>query len=111
VSSEGTKPEQLDRRRSPRYHHNVYAKAKTPRYCVIFDLQWQIVECRRLGPSADLRNAMTTTITRLFSQGWEAENVPEYRFVFLNRAGVRRLLILTERDPYDATPQTFSPFK
>jgi len=34
-----------------------------------------------------------------------------YGFVFLNRNGARRLLILAERDPYDATPQTFSPFK
>jgi hypothetical protein len=111
VSSEGAKHEQLDRRRNPRYHHNVYAMTERPNYIVLFDLQWQIVECRRLEPSADLRNAMTTTITRLLSQGWEAENVPEYGFVFLNRVGTRRLLILTERDPYDATPQTFSPFK
>jgi hypothetical protein len=27
------------------------------------------------------------------------------------RNGIRRLLILTERDPFDAPPQTFSPFK
>jgi hypothetical protein len=94
-----------------RYHHNVYAKAKTPRYCVIFDLQWEIVECQRLEPSTDLRSAMTTTVDRLLSEGWEAENASDYGFVFLNRAGARRLLILTERDPYDATPQTFSPFK
>jgi hypothetical protein len=94
-----------------RYHHNVYANCRTARYVVLFDLQWQIIECRRLEPSADLRNAMTTTITRLSSQGWEAENVPEYGFVFLNRKGTRRLLILTERDPYDERPQTFSPFK
>jgi hypothetical protein len=71
-------------------------------------LQWQIVECRRLEPTTDLRSAMTTTIARLLSEGWEAENVPEYGFVFLNRNGTRRLL--TERDPYDERPQTFSPF-
>jgi hypothetical protein len=94
-----------------RYHHNVYANCRTARYIVLFDLQWQIIECQRLEPSADLRGAMTSTIARLSSQGWEAENVPEYGFVFLNRNGTRRLLILTERDPYDATPQTFSPFK
>jgi hypothetical protein len=111
VSSEGTKPEQLDQRRSPRYHHNVYANANTPRYVVLFDLQWQIIECQRLESSTDLRSAMTTTIARLLSEGWEAENAPEYGFVFLNRKGTRRLLILTERDPFDTTPQTFSPFK
>jgi hypothetical protein len=54
---------------------------------------------------------MATTIARLLSEGWEAEDAPEYGFVFLNRNGDRRLLILTERDPFDATPQTFSPFK
>jgi hypothetical protein len=94
-----------------RYHHNVFAKSKGPNYLVIFDLQWQIVECRRLEPTTDLRNAMTTTIARLLSEGWEAENAPDYGFAFLSRNSTRRLLILTERDPFDATPQTFSPFK
>jgi hypothetical protein len=94
-----------------RYHHNVYAMTERPNYIVLLDLQWQIVECQRLEPSADLRGAMTSTIARLSSDGWEAENAPDYGFVFLNRKGTRRLLIVTERDPYDATPQTFSPFK
>ena len=62
---------------------------------VLFDLQWQIIECRRLEPSTDLRSAMTTTIARLLSEGWEAENAPDYRFAFLSRNGTRRLLILT----------------
>lgn len=94
-----------------RYHHNVYANCRTARYIVLFDLQWQIVECRRVEPSADLRNVMTSTIDRLAQEGWRPESTHEYGFVFLNRNGTRRLLILTERDPYDATPQTFSPFK
>jgi len=74
-------------------------------------LHWQIVECQRLEPSTDLRNALTTTIDRLTSEGWIAEGTSNFGFVFLNRDGIRRLLILTERDPFDATPQTFSPFK
>jgi hypothetical protein len=94
-----------------RYHHNVYAKSKTPRYLVIFDLQWQIIECQRLEPHTDLRNAMTTTIDRRLSEGWEAEGTSEFGFVFLSRNGSRRLLILTERDPLDTRPQTFTPFK
>jgi hypothetical protein len=93
-----------------RYHHDVYAKSKTARYCVIFDLQWQIIECRRLEPSADLRSAMTTTIERLSSDGWQPEGTPEFGFVFLKRDGIRRLLILTERDPLDTRPQAFSPW-
>lgn len=94
-----------------RYRHNVYAKSTTPRFCVIFDLQWQIIECQRLEPSADLLGTMRTTIDRLSSDGWIFEATPKFGFVFLRRNGIRRLLILTERDPYDATPQAFSPFK
>jgi hypothetical protein len=94
-----------------RYHHNVYASANTPRYVVLFDLQWQIIECRRLDASTDPRSAMATTIDRLAQEGWRPESTCEYGFVFLKRHGTRRLLIITERDPYDATSQTFSPFK
>jgi hypothetical protein len=94
-----------------RYHHNVYANCRTARYIVLFDLQWQIVECKRLEPSADLGKAMTATIDRFSSEGWAIEGTPKFGFVFLNRHGIRRLLTLTERDPFDATPQTFSPFK
>jgi hypothetical protein len=74
-------------------------------------LQWKIIECQRLEPAADLANAMTTTIDGLVSEGWELEGTLRFGFVFLSRHGVRRLLILTERDPYDKRPQTFSPFK
>jgi hypothetical protein len=63
-----------------RYHHNVYAMSEWPKYIVPFDLQWQIVECRRLEPSADLRKEMATTIARPLSEGWEAEDAPEYGF-------------------------------
>jgi hypothetical protein len=94
-----------------RYHHDVYAKAKTPRYCVVFDLQWQIIECQRLEPSTDLRSVMSTTIDRLAKEGWQPECSPKFGFVFLNRDGTRRLLTLTERDPYETRPQSFSPFK
>jgi hypothetical protein len=94
-----------------RYHHDVYAKSTTPRYCVTFDLQWKIIECQRLEPAADLGSAMTAAIQRLTAAGWQPESQPNFGFVFLNRDGARRLLILTERDPHDVRPQTFSPFK
>jgi len=94
-----------------RYHHNVYASAKTARYIVLFDLQWKIIECTRLEPASDLHSAMTTAMQRLTGEGWQNESMPRFGFVFLNSNGVRRLLILTERDPHDSRPQTFSPFK
>jgi hypothetical protein len=94
-----------------RYHHDVYSSANSRRYVVVFDLQWQIIECECLEPAADLRSAVTTTINRLVSEGWEPESTVKFGFVFLNRNGIRRLLILTERDPLDRRSQAFSPFK
>jgi hypothetical protein len=94
-----------------RYHHNVYASATTPRFIVFFDLQWKIIECQRLEPRVDLQIAMSNAIRRLAEDGWLRENDSRFGFVFLNRCSVRRLLILTERDPHDDTPQSFSPFK
>jgi hypothetical protein len=94
-----------------RYRHNVYAKSKTARYLVIFDLQWKVIDCQRLESCVDLRSAMTGTLNRLGSEDWEPESDARFGFVFMNRNGIRRLLILTERDPHDTAPQTFSPFK
>ncbi len=93
-----------------RYRHQVYASAKTPRFCVIFNLQWQVLESEKLHPAADLPAAMAAAIARHSSAGWRPESSHEFGFVFLHRDGERRLLILTERDPYDLRPQSFSPF-
>jgi hypothetical protein len=94
-----------------RYQHNVYARANTPRYVVLFDLQWKIIECQCLEPGADLGSIMTAALQRLTEEGWQPESTPRFGFAFLNRGGIRRLLILTERDPHDVRPQAFSPFK
>lgn len=93
-----------------RYRHQIYAQAGTPRFCVLFGLQWQVLECSRLEPGADLKAAMTAAISRLADEGWQTEGGEQFGFVFMRRAAERRLLILTERDPHDMRPQTFSPF-
>jgi hypothetical protein len=94
-----------------RYRHNVYVRSKTVRFIVLFDLQWKIIECARLEPCADLAKAMAAALQRLTKEGWQPESESRFGFVFLNRSGVRRLLILTERDPHDTGSQTFTPFK
>jgi hypothetical protein len=93
-----------------RYRHQVYTPAGTPRFCVLFGLQWQVIECSKLEPGTDLKAAMTAAIGRLADDGWQTEGGEEFGFVFIRRAGERRLLILTERDPCDMRPQAFSPF-
>jgi hypothetical protein len=94
-----------------RYTFPAYNKAPTPRYVVLWDLHWHVIECQRLEPAADLSVAMAATIERLAAEGWQAEATPEYGFAFIQREGERRLLMLTPRDPADSTPSSFNPFR
>jgi hypothetical protein len=93
-----------------RYRHRVYAKTTTARFCVVFGLQWQVFECVKLEPHTELEGAMIRALERLAAQGWRSEGGHEFGFVFIRRDAERRLLILTERDPHDSRPQSFSPF-
>ena len=95
----------------PRYSFPAFNTATTPRYVVVWDLQWQIIECRRVEPVSDLRAAMREAIERLAAEGWQAEGETDYGFVFIRREGARRLLMLTPRDPHCSTLQSFSPFR
>jgi hypothetical protein len=93
-----------------RYTFSCYNVASTPRYVVVWDLQWQVIDCRRLDPTTDLSGAMAAAMGLLEDDGWRAEATPEYGFVFFHKSGERRLLMLTPRDPYSTASQSFSPF-
>jgi hypothetical protein len=93
-----------------RYTFPAFNTAPTPRYVVLWDLHWHVLDCQRLEPAADLSGAMAAAIERLEGEGWQAEATPEYGFVFIRREGDRRLLMLTPRDPYETTAQSFNPF-
>jgi len=47
----------------------------------------------------------------LAAEGRQVEDAPRFGFSFIRRDGERRLLMLTPRDPYDTTPQSFNPFR
>jgi hypothetical protein len=94
-----------------RYRFTAYQNDTQPRYIVVFGPQREIIACQRLEPASDLSGAMAATIERLFGEGWQAEGSAQYGSVFVRRAGERRLLMLTERDPYDTAVQSFSPFR
>jgi hypothetical protein len=85
-----------------------YFVASTPRYVVVWDLQWQLIDCQPLEPATDLSGAMAAAIELLEDDGWRAEATPEYGFVFVHKSGERRLL--TPRDPHSTAAQSFSPF-
>jgi hypothetical protein len=94
-----------------RYTFPAFDNSATPRYVVVWDLHWRLIECQRLEPAADLSGAMAATIDRLASDGWEAEATPEYGFVFIRRQTERLLLMLTPRDPSSSDAQSLSPFR
>ena len=94
-----------------RYRFTAYQNDAQPRYIVLCDMQHQVIEVQRLDPAADLSGAMAATIERLEGDGWQAEGTPEYGFVFIRRAAERRLLMLTQRDPYSTAVQSFNPFR
>jgi hypothetical protein len=91
-----------------RYRFPAFTKAPTPRYVVVWDLQWQLLECQRLEPATGLSGAMTAAIERFAAEGWDAEATPEYGFVFVRRETERRLLMLSRRDPETMRAQSFS---
>ncbi len=93
-----------------RSRFSVYATANEPRWIVLEDIQGRILNCQRLEAATDLYGAMTTALERLAAERWVAEAAPEYGFVFIQREGERRLLMLTPHDPYSTAPQSFSPF-
>jgi hypothetical protein len=93
-----------------RYTYPAFKTADAPRYVVLWDLQWRLLDCQRLDPAADLSAAMEATIGCLEKAGWQAEATLEYGFVFIRRDADRRLLMLTPRDPYSTAHQSFSPF-
>jgi hypothetical protein len=86
-----------------RYTFPGFIKASTPRYVVLWDMHWHVIDCQRLQAAADLSSAMAAAIERLSCQGWLAEGSAEYGFVFVRREGERRLLMLTPRDPHDTS--------
>ena len=94
-----------------RYRFIALNKATSPRYLVVWDLAWKLIDCRRLPPACDLGMAMTAAIARLAGGGWEPEGETDYGFVFIRREGERRLLMLTPRDPNNQTLQSFDPFR
>jgi len=80
-------------------------------YLVAFDLQWNIIESRRVDPSLGAAAALAAFVKEFTATGWSAETDGSYGFVFVRRGAARMLLEVTPRDPHDASAQSFNPFR
>ena len=94
-----------------RIRRNPFSRSSTlQHYIVIWDLQWQVIDCRGLPRGGNLCAALAEALERLGLEGWQAEGGSEFGFTFVTRGGERRLVTITGRDPFNATTQSFSPF-
>jgi hypothetical protein len=80
-------------------------------HLVAFDLQWKILEARRVDPQQGAAAALAAFVEDFVAKGWKPEGCGDYGFVFMNRDGERILLEVTPRDPTDQRLQSFSPYK
>lgn len=76
-----------------------------------FDLQWHVIESRRVDPQQGAAVALAAFIREFEAKGWNAESDGAYGFVFVNRDGERMLLEVTPRDPSEVGAQSFDPYK
>ena len=95
-----------------RYRFPAFNTASTPRYVVVWDLQWQLLERAEVEPQSDLGEAMATPIKRLAADGWIVERPISSMDSCLSAArwngGFR---CLTPHDPHATIEQSFSPFR
>jgi hypothetical protein len=94
-----------------RYRHTIYARSRTPRYIVVWSCHWELIEVQKIAALADLASAMAATFERLRDAGWVLEDPAEFGFTFMRKGAVRRLLVITERDPASVSQQSFNPFR
>ena len=80
-------------------------------YLVAFDLQWNIIESRRVEPDLGAAAALAVFVKEFAAKGWSAESDGSYGFVFVRRGAERMLLEVTPRDPHDMSAQSFSPYQ
>ena len=88
-----------------------FAYTTKQRYLVLWDLNWQIIECRSLDSATDLRSTLSTAINKLQRDGWYPEGTTDFGFLFLTRGLERRLLMVTARNPHERSSQSFNPLQ
>ena len=75
------------------------ATSDCPRWLVVKDAHSQLVDARLLPAGTDLHALMAATIAQRQADGWQAEGYGCWGFVFIHRAGVRRMIAIVHVDP------------
>jgi hypothetical protein len=84
------------RRRDP---YNPLAPSPKPRWLVVWDMQFRLLDSTELAPCTDLAAVMAQTAQRWQQEGWTVESDARYGSFFCHRAGMRRLIAISAADP------------
>jgi hypothetical protein len=88
------------RRRDP---YNPLSKSPKPRWLIVWDMQFHVLDSTELAPYTDLAAVMHETAQRRQQEGWCIESDARFGSFFCHRAGVRLLIAVSAADPATTT--------
>jgi hypothetical protein len=88
------------RRRDP---YNPLSKSPKPRWLIVWDMQFHVLDSTELAPYTDLAAVMHETAQRRQQEGWCIESDARFGSFFCHRDGVRILIAISAADPTTAT--------
>jgi hypothetical protein len=84
------------RRREP---HDPLSPSAKPRWLIVWDMQFNVLECTELAPHTALAEVMDAAAQRRISEGWCVESDARFGSFFCHRDGVRILIAISAADP------------
>lgn len=84
-------------RRRDRY--DPLAVSSQPRWLVVWDMYFNLLESTALAPRTNLREVLQQTIQHWRAMGWTVESDARFGSFFCHCAGARRLLAVSPVNP------------
>jgi hypothetical protein len=88
------------RRRDP---YNPLGKFSKPRWLIVWDMQFNVLDSTELAPYTDLAEVMRGAAQRRRDEGWCVESDARFGSFFCHRDGMRVLVAISAADPAAAT--------
>jgi len=83
--------------------HNPLSPSAKSRWLIVWDMQFNVLECTELAPHTDLVEVMRTAAQCRTSEGWCVESDARFGSFFCHRDGVRILIAISAADPATTT--------
>jgi hypothetical protein len=92
------------RRREP---YNPLGTSPKPRWLIVWDMQFNVLDSTELAPYTDLAEVMQQAARLRREQGWSVESDARFGSFFCHREGSRVLIAISAADP--STPSGGGP--